>query len=46
MNVNEDLMFLRKCKKKQFRGVEGEGWGGMGWSGRGVRVDVNDKVML
>ena len=44
MDVNEELKFLGKFKKK---------WGGRGWSGRvcggggvlgGVRVDVNEEL--
>ena len=36
MDVNEELKFLRKLKKKKWGGVRGGGWG--------VRVDVNEEL--
>ena len=39
MDVNEELKFLRKFKKKKLGG--GVDWGGSVW---GVRVDVNREV--
>ena len=47
MDVNEELKFLSKFKKKIFflgggRGG-GEG-GGVGFGGGGVRVDVNEEL--
>ena len=42
MDVNKELKFLGKFKKKKifflWGGGEGEGWGG------GVRVDVNEEL--
>ena len=40
MDVNKELKFLRKYKKKKFGG--GPGGGGPGWVGGGDRVDVNE----
>ena len=43
VDVNEELMFLQKLKKKKLGG-----WGGLGGGGRGrvggVRVDVNEEL--
>ena len=39
MDVNEELKFLGKLKKKNWGGGEG-GFRGSGW---GVRVDVNEE---
>ena len=53
MDVNEELKFLGKFKKKNFGGGDQGGWvegGGGGGSGRGegrvwgVRVDVNEEL--
>ena len=45
MDVNEELKFLLKFKKKKkhFLGGGGPGWGGRGrvW---GVRVEVNEEL--
>ena len=38
MDVNEELKFLRKFKKKEIGGWGGRGGGGVGFEG--VRVDV------
>ena len=47
MDVNEELKFLRKFKKKKNwggGGSGGSGKGGVGLWGGGVRVDVNEEV--
>ena len=48
MDVNEELKFLWKFKKKFFLGGSGGGGGGGGGSGSGwgVRVDVNEELKL
>ena len=43
MDVNEELKFLGKFKKKNFFGGGGGGPGG-GGGGGGVRVDMNAKL--
>ena len=45
MDVNEELKFLRKFKKKFLGGVEGVRWGGVRLVGR-FRVDVNAMLGL
>ena len=44
MDVNEDLKFLGKFKKKNWGGGVRGGGGGGGGSGWGVRVDVNEEL--
>ena len=41
VNVNEELKFLGKLKKK-IGGGGGVRGGGSGWGGGGVRMDVNE----
>ena len=44
MDENEELKFLRKLKKKKNICFGGVGVVGSGWSGWGVRVDVNGEL--
>ena len=52
MDVNEELKFLGKLKKKKIEGgfggggggSRGEGVGGRGRVGGGVKLDVNEKL--
>ena len=41
MDVNQELKFFGKFKKKNWGGGEG---GSMGGSGLGVRMDVNEEL--
>ena len=43
MDVNKELKFLGKFKKKIGGGGGGGGAGGSGWGGGGVMVDVNEE---
>ena len=41
MDVNQELKFFGKFKKKKIRGRGGGSWGGSGW---GVSMDVNEEL--
>ena len=47
VDVNEELKFLRKFTKKDFRGCVWGGGGGVGWGGQGGcerRIEVFEKI--
>ena len=44
MDVNEELKFLGKFKKKWWGGVRGSGWGGGGQDGCERRIEVFEKI--